>query len=81
MLFRSIINLKIKNYIDGKHLDGVYPTIKQIQSRMKDYGLSVDDILEIATLKLGFNATNNYDADGYPIPSSQIQRSRHTPSN
>ena len=69
----DIIKLKIKNYIDAKHVDGVYPTVKQIQSRMKDYDLSVDDILDIATRQLPFDATSYYDANGNPVPTSQIQ--------
>ena len=71
--YDSVVRLKIRNYIDGKHADGVYPTVKQIQSRMKDYDLSVDKILDIATRQLPFNSTNYYDADGNPVPVSQIQ--------
>jgi len=71
--YDQFVRLKIRNYIDGKHANGVYPTVKQIQSRMKDYDLSVDQILDIATRKLTFNSTNLYDADGNPVPISQIQ--------
>ena len=69
----DIIKLKIKNYIDGKHLDGIYPTVKQIQSRMKDYNLSVDEILDISVRQLPFDATSYYDANGNAVPTSQIQ--------
>jgi len=69
----DFIKLKIRNYIDTKHSIGEYPTIKQIQSRMKGYDLSVDLIFDIATSQLPFNSTYHYDSDGNAVPISQIQ--------
>jgi hypothetical protein len=39
--------LAIRNYIENKHEDGDYPTLKQIQSRMKGSELSCGEILDI----------------------------------
>jgi hypothetical protein len=66
------IKLKIRNYIDGKHSVGEYPTVKQIQSRMKGYDLSVDQILDIAVRELGYEPSRDYDQQGDPIPSGQV---------
>jgi len=38
---------KVYSYVCNKHYDGVYPTLKQIQSRMKGEGLSCSDIVKI----------------------------------
>jgi hypothetical protein len=69
----DFIKLKIRNYIDDKHAAGEYPTVKQIQSRMKGYDLSVDKILDIATRQLPYQHSNYYDAHGNPIPVSQLE--------
>jgi len=71
--YHEFIKLKIKNYIENQHLKGNYPTVKQIQSRMKGHGFSVDQIFDIATRQLPFNSTYHYDSDGNALPISQIQ--------
>ena len=68
----DFINLKIRNYIDAKHSIGEYPTVKQIQSRMKGYDLSVHQILDIAIRELGYQSSCDYDKQGDPIPSGQV---------
>jgi hypothetical protein len=69
----DFIKLKIQNYIDTKHSIGEYPTVKQIQSRMKGYDLSVDQILDIAARQLPYQHSNFYDANGNPVPTSQLE--------
>ena len=66
------IKLKIRNYIDGKHSVGEYPTVKKIQSRMKGYDLSVDQILDISILELGYQSGYDRDDQGNVIPHGQI---------
>ena len=41
--------LAIRNYIENKHEDGDYPSLKQIQSRMKGSELTCGEILDIVT--------------------------------
>lgn len=50
----KIVNLKIRNYIENKHKQGVNPTVKQIQSALKNYKLSAQEILNIAVNELGY---------------------------
>ena len=40
--------LAIRNYIENRHAEGINPTVKQVQSRMKGVSLSTKDIIEIA---------------------------------
>lgn len=68
----DFINLKIRDYIDTKHSIGEHPTVKQIQSRMKGYDLSVHQILDIAIRELGYQSGRDYDKQGDPIPSGQV---------
>jgi hypothetical protein len=51
---------KVYAYIDTKHEDGVYPTLKQVQSRMKGTHLSCSEIAEMAE-DLGFSVENDED--------------------
>jgi uncharacterized protein Usg len=71
-LEKQFINLKIRNYIDAKHSAGEYPTVKQIQSRMKGYGLSSAQIFEIAVKELGFEHGHLQSEDGFDIPYSFV---------
>ena len=68
----DFIKLKIRNYIDAKHSTGEYPTVKQIQSRMKGYDLSVDQILDIATRQLGYESSHLLDENGVAFPVGQL---------
>jgi len=69
---KDFIKLKIRNYIDTKHSIGEYPTVKQIQSRMKGYDLSSDEIFTIAVKDLGFEHSRLEAEDGSKISYSQI---------
>ena len=40
-------HLAIRNYIENRHAEGVEPTIKQVQSRMKGASLSTTQIIEV----------------------------------
>ena len=40
--------LDVRNYIENKHVEGVEPTLKQIQGRMKDSGLTCLEVKGIA---------------------------------
>lgn len=73
-LEKKFINLKIRNYIDAKHSAGEYPTVKQIQSRMKGYALSSDQIFKIAVEELGFEHDFRFleSQDDDPIPYSSV---------
>lgn len=71
--YDDVVVLKIRNYIDNKHALGINPTIKQIQSRMKEYDLSVDQILEIATREMPYQHSGFYDSEGNAVFTSQIQ--------
>jgi len=64
------ITLKIRNYVDDKHALGVYPTIKAIQSRMKDYRLSAEEIYEICR-NFGFE-THELDENNNELPISRV---------
>lgn len=68
----EFIKLKIRNYIDTKHSIGEYPTVKQIQSRMKGYDLSSDEIFTIAVKDLGFEHSRLEAEDGSKISFGQI---------
>lgn len=68
----DFIKLKIRNYIDTKHSIGEYPTIKQIQSRMKGYDLSSDQIFQIAVEELNYDHSQLINEDGSEIPYSQV---------
>ena len=50
----SADSLAIRNYIENRHAEGIKPTVKQVQSRMKGVSLSSQDIIGIAE-DLGFN--------------------------
>jgi hypothetical protein len=65
------IMLKIRNYVDEKHSQGEYPSIKAIQSRMKDYRLSAEEIYEICTNYLDFE-TSELDKDDNELPISRV---------
>ena len=60
-------NLAIRNYIENKHEDGDYPSLKQIQSRMKGESLTCKAILNIVE-ELGFYIEEQDDS-----PLSQWQ--------
>lgn len=47
-------NLAIRNYIENKHDSGEFPTLKQVQSRMKGSTLTCADIQVIAEEDLGY---------------------------
>tara|TARA_Y100001938_G_scaffold12293_1_gene15359 strand:- start:4908 stop:5966 length:1059 start_codon:yes stop_codon:yes gene_type:complete len=49
--------LAIRNYIENRHAEGINPTVKQVQSRMKGVSLSSQDIIEIVE-DLGFYVEN-----------------------
>ena len=53
-------NLAIRNYIENKHEDGDYPSLKQIQSRMKGTNLTCKTILDIVE-ELGFYVESDED--------------------
>lgn len=67
----QIERLLIRNYLQNRHEEGIYPTIKQIQSRMKDTDLICSEIIEICE-DLGFNVQEtdkgkiNYKSKVYP---------------
>ena len=64
--------LAIRNYVENKHYDGLNPTLKQIQSRMKGAGLSCKDIRYIVeTLGFGVGEDEN-------LPLSQAEVSPST---
>lgn len=54
----DINKLQIRNYINNRHSNGVNPTVKQVQSRMKGITLSCADIILIAE-SLGFEVETN----------------------
>lgn len=62
----SIATLAIKNYVENKCAAGEPPTLKQIQSRMKGWEYSCEEIANVCTHYIGF--TVNSDED---IPMSQ----------
>lgn len=72
-IVEDMIKLKIDNYISSQHALGKYPSVKQIQSRMKGYDLSVDEIFDIAINQINYDYSGFYDANGKPVPVSQIQ--------
>ena len=49
--------LAIRNYVENRHAEGINPTVKQVQSRMKGVALSTQDIIEIVE-DLGFYVEN-----------------------
>jgi hypothetical protein len=51
--------LAIRNYVENKHENGDYPTLKQIQSRMKGSELSCGEILDIVQ-ELGYYVCEDY---------------------
>lgn len=67
----DIERLQIRNYLQNRHEEGMYPTIKQIQSRMKDTDLICAEIIEICQ-DLGFDVQEtdqgkiNYKSRVYP---------------
>ena len=44
----SANELAIRNYIENRHAEGINPTVKQVQSRMKGVTLSSAEIIDIA---------------------------------
>ena len=60
-------NLAIRNYVENKHEDSVYPSLKQIQSRMKGTPLTCQEIVTIVE-NLGF-----YIEEDEETPLSQWQ--------
>ena len=61
----DFINLKIRNYIENSIEAGTHPSIKQIQSRMKDYSLSCELIEDIVTEELGYRVASDDGSDTY----------------
>ena len=61
----DFINLKIRNYIENSIEAGTHPSIKQIQSRMKNFGLSCEVIEEIVTEELGYRVASDDGSDTY----------------
>jgi hypothetical protein len=53
-------NLAIRNYVENKHEDGEYPTLKQIQSRMKGSSLTCKSLTDIVE-ELGFYVESDED--------------------
>ena len=53
--------LAIRNYIENKHEEGEYPTLKQIQSRMKGSDLTCGEILDIVVEYLGYSMNSDED--------------------
>lgn len=53
--------ISIRNYVENKHSKGIFPTLKQIQSRMKGWEYSCEDILAICRDELGFSVDTNED--------------------
>jgi hypothetical protein len=64
----SADSLAIRNYIENRHAEGINPTVKQVQSRMKGVALSTQDIIEIVE-DLGFYVEN---IDGAQTGRSEI---------
>ena len=60
-------NLAIRNYVENKHEDGEFPSLKQIQSRMKGSNLTCANILYIVE-ELGFYVETDED-----VPQSKWQ--------
>jgi hypothetical protein len=56
----DLVELAIRNYIENKHEEGVNPSLKQVQSRMKGYNLSCSEIYDIA-LNLGYEFEEDDD--------------------
>lgn len=54
-------NLAIRNYVENKHEDGLYPTLKAIQSRMKGSSLTCKAIADIVE-ELGFYIESDEDS-------------------
>lgn len=50
--------IQIRNYLQNRHEEGIWPTIKQIQSRMKDTDLICSEIIEVCK-ELGFNVCDS----------------------
>ena len=67
----SADELAIRNYVENKLDEGVNPTLKQIQSRMKGSDLTCNDIKHIA-ISLGFKVCHDED-----IPLSHIKVCKH----
>ena len=60
-------NLAVRNYIENKHEDSEYPTLKQVQSRMKGSSLTCQDIANLVD-DLGFYLEGEED-----VPLSKWQ--------
>lgn len=64
-----IVKLKIRNYIENRLKEDRPPTIKDIQSRMKDYRLSSEEIFDMC-VELGF--TYSPHEDNVPLSTLTI---------
>ena len=60
--------LDVRNYIENKHVEGVEPTLKQIQGRMKDSGLTCLEVKGIAE-SLGYSVE---DDDEVSLSKSRV---------
>ena len=61
------VRLMVRNYIENKHEQGVYPTLKQIQSRLKGEAITCREIAELVE-DLGYIVEDDDD-----VPFSQRQ--------
>jgi hypothetical protein len=60
--------LNVRNYVENKLADGLNPTLKQVQSRMKGSGLTCKDIAVLLS-DLGYFVDENEDA---PLSQSKV---------
>jgi len=57
---KDLVGLAIRNYIENKHEEGEFPTLKQIQSRMKGSDLTCGEIFDIVN-DMGYYVCESYD--------------------
>ena len=60
--------LDIRNYVENKHNEGVEPTLKQVQGRMKDSGLTCLEVRGIVE-DLGYSIEDDEDT---PLSKSKV---------
>ena len=63
--YQDFIQLKIRNYIENSIEAGTHPSIKQIQSRMKNYPLTCETIHEIVVDELGYRVHSETNSESY----------------
>jgi hypothetical protein len=61
-------SLNVRNYVENKLADGLNPTLKQVQSRMKGSGLTCKDIAVLLS-DLGYFVDENEDV---PLSQSKV---------